>query len=198
MTIVAILWVIAGFLILTSVAALGVLCTPLRVSVEFDTDAKPAFLFKMAVYGGLLPVVSTTGKRPKGAARETKRRAAPKSRTPTRQNRAVYASRMLRNGPRLIARIAARVKFEAVDANISFGLPDPADTGMIYGALTPLVRLVGAAGRSHIALYPDFNDVVFNGHGRIAVRFTPVALIPPMFSFGWNTFVSRQLLGGIR
>ncbi|MCP4317721.1 MAG: DUF2953 domain-containing protein [Hyphomicrobiales bacterium] len=198
MTLGAILWVIAGLLIIASVVAVGVLCSPCRVSAEFDTDTKPVFRFKMAVFGGLLPVVSTTDKRPKDSARKRKRRAASRSRKSTGQNIAVYAPRMLRNGPRLISGIVAGVTFEALDADISFGLPDPADTGMIYGALTPVARLVGSAEHSHISLHPDFNDSTFNGRGRIAARFTPASLIPPLLSFGWMVFVSPRLSGRIR
>jgi hypothetical protein len=192
----ALLWLVAGLLILVSVAALGALCTPLRITVAFDTAAKPAFKFKMAVYGGLLPVVSTSGKRSRGSAAKTRRPAEPRSRQSSRLDNAGYARRMLRDGPRLICRIASRVKFETVDADISFGLPDPADTGMIYGMLSPVARLVGTAEHSSVSLHPDFNDAALDGHGRITARFTPAALIAPIFSFAWTVFFSPRLSAG--
>lgn len=198
MTVAVILWAIAGLLIMACIAVLGALFTPLRISVAFDTDAKPAFILKMAVFGGLLPVVSTTGKRTEGSAVKTKRRAKFQSRKSARLNIACYAPRMLRDGPRLVSRIAACVKLEAVGANISFGLPDPADTGMIYGALTPVVRLAGNTEHSQISLTPDFNDVILNGRGHITARFMPFALILPLLSFAWTVFVSPRLSDGNR
>ena len=198
MTLGAIAWAIAALLSVVGVAIVGVLCTPLRVSAEFDTGAKPAFLVKVAVLGGLLPVVSTAARRPEAHAKKTQRRAAPKSRKSSRLNFVAYAPRMLRAGPRLISAIAARVKFEAIDASVSFGLADPADTGIIYGVLAPLVHVVGTAEHSHVTLQPDFNNVIFNGRGRIAARFTPLALLPSMLRFGWTAFVSPRLSGGIR
>ena len=191
-----ILWIIAGILILAGLAILGALCTPLRISAKFDTRARPAFAVDMAAFGGLLPVYKAA-KRPGGPARKAKRRTKSRSRTSTRENIMVYAPRMLRDGPRLVSRIAGRVKFEGLDADISFGLPDPADTGMVYGALTPVTHLLGAAEHSHVTLHPDFDNIVFDGRGHIAARFTPVTLIPPILSFAWTAIVSPRLSGGI-
>lgn len=194
----AILWLFAGILILAGIAVLGVLCTPLRLSLAFDTTARPTYLFRVAVFGGLLPVISTSGKRSQGSARKAVPRTAPRSRKPIHRHVADYAPRMLREGPKLMARMAARVRIEAVDASISFGLPDPADTGRVYGALSPVAHALVAGKYAGISLQPDFSGAVLAGRGRLAARLTPVALILPMLSFGWTVFVSPRLSGTSR
>lgn len=186
-----ILSIIAGSLILVGLVALAILCTPLRVSAAFDTAARPTFRVKMALFGGLLPISFAPGKAPK-RRRQPKPRTKPPARKPTRV--AVHAPRMLRNGPRFATKLISQVKLEGLDAHIRFGFPDPADTGMVYGALTPATRCF----RHHVSLQPDFDGAVLAGRGRIAARLTPATLIPPVLGFAWAVFVTPRQSRGAR
>jgi hypothetical protein len=192
------LWAIAGVLIVAFIATLSILCAPMRISILFDTRTRPAVLFKLALFGGLLPVFSTADKPHERSTNGPREAASRKPRRSKRRNLAALAARMLREMPTLISKIFSRVTLEKVDAKIRFGLPDPADTGIVYGALIPILQLIGVPERSNVALHPDFGNQVFDGRGHIGARFVPVALIAPMLSFAWATMVLPRLAGVFR
>lgn len=192
------MWTIAGVLVVLIFAAISMLCIPMRISVMFDTQNRPAFFFRVTLFGGVLPVISTADARRKKPAKQRAKAASPKSRAPRRREIAAFAPRMLRELPKLVSKVVSRVKLEVVDAKIRFGLSDPANTGIVYGALIPLLQLIGVAERSNIVLHPDFGDEVFDGRGHIGVRFVPIALIAPMLGFAWVTMVLPRLSGVFR
>lgn len=189
---------IAGVLVVVFFAAISMLCMPMRISVMFDTHNRPAFFFKAALFDGLLPVISTAEPRRKKPTKQRAKAASPKSRAPRRQDIAAFAPRMLRELPKLVSKVVSRVKLEGVDAKIRFGLSDPANTGIVYGALIPLLQLIGVTERSNIVLHPDFGHEVFDGRGHIGARFVPIALIAPMLGFAWVTMVLPRLSGVFR
>lgn len=192
------LWIMAGVLIVAFFAALSILCAPMRISITLNTQTRPAFLFKVALFGGLLPVFSTADKQYERSTKVSTEAASREPRSPERRNVAAFAARMLRELPTLISKILSRVKLERVDATIRFGLPDPADTGIVYGALIPILPLISVPKRSHVVLHPDFGDQVFDGCGHMGVRFVPIALIAPILSFAWATMVLPRLSGAFR
>ncbi len=184
---------ITALLTVAFIIVLSVLCMPVRVSVIFDTQNRPAMLFRVALFGGLLPIVSTARRRQKRPAKKQTKAASIQSRMRARRNVAAFARRLLRNLPMLVSKIVSRVRLERVDAKIRFGLADPANTGVVYGALMPLLQLIGVTERSSIVLHPDFGHEVFDGQGHIGARFVPIALIAPMLSFAWVTMVLPRL-----
>jgi hypothetical protein len=192
------LWTTAGVLIAAFIATLSILCAPMRISIMFDTRTRPAFLFKLALFGGLLPVFSTADKQHERSKKGPTEAASRKPRISKRLNVAAFAARMLLEMPTLISKIFSRVKLERVDANIRFGLPDPADTGIVYGALIPILQLISVPERWNVVLHPDFGNQVFDGRGHMGARFVPVALIAPMLSFAWATMVLPRLSGVFR
>jgi hypothetical protein len=192
------LWTIAAILILAFSAVASVLCMPIRISFMFDTHNRPAFSFKMAPFGGLLPIVLTSERWKKRSTKQRTKAASNKSRKALHQNVAALAPRILRELPELISKVVSRVKLERVDANIRFGLSDPANTGILYGALIPLLQLIGVSERSYIVLKPDFGNEIFDGSGHMATRFVPIALIAPMLGFAWVTMVLPRLSGVFR
>ncbi len=105
---------------------------------------------------------------------------------------------MLRQCPSLISKIVERVKLERVEANIRFGLSDPADTGALYGVLFPLLQLINTSQPSHIVLQPDFGNQAFGGRGHMGARFIPIRLVAPMLSFTWTTIIVPRISGAFR
>ena len=188
-----VLWTIAGVLIVAFIAAVSMLCIPMRISIIFDAQRQPAFFFKVFLLDGLLPVISRTEQRRKKNAKKRAKTGSSKSRAPRRQDVAAFAPHMLRELPNFVSKVVRRVKLEKVDANFRFGLLDPADTGIVYGALIPLLQLFGASKRSNIVLNPDFSQEVFDGRGHIGARFLPIALIAPILGFAWVTMVLPRL-----
>ena len=80
-------------------------------------------------------------------------------------------------------RLLGRCRYDGLEADVAFGLDDPADTGAIYGALYPLVHQLQSAA-THVRVQPVFEGVVFAAVGRVGMRFTPVRLVWPMIAFG--------------
>ena len=192
------LWTFAGLLIAVAMIAIGILCTPVCISVVFDTDARPSFLVKVALVGGLLPPISTTGRQHGRSIKRPKQATAPRPRKAKPAKAIAFAPRMLREVPGLISSIASRVKLERANAEIRFGLSDPADTGMVYGMLIPVLQFLTISERTNIALHPDFGDQVVDGRGRVGIRFVPLAIVVPMLGFAWAAVVMPRLSGAFR
>lgn len=191
-------WAATGILIALVLAVVAIACTPVRITADLDSERRPALSFRIAILGCLLTVYST--KRSSGDA------SAKKSRLTGAKGRGKLAARKMvarapyvaRAAPRFICGIARRVRLEAMSADVSFGLPDPADTGTLYGALTPIVLLLGIRASARVTLRPNFAKAVWKGRGRLAARFTPISLALPVLAFGWSVFVLPRLRGALR
>lgn len=192
------LWIVVGVLIAALLAVLGLLSAPARISIVFDTQARPVFRVRVALAGGLLPVFSTADKQEERSTRRPRLNRARNPRTAKGWRDPAYAAGMLREMPRLVSRVFRCVRLESVEAKVSFGLPDPADTGIVYGALIPIVNAIGGSSRSHVVLHPDFGNQAFDGRGRLGLRFVPVALFVPMLGFAWATMVLPRISGAVR
>lgn len=195
----AILWGALWLLIFALIVFTAILCAPVILGVNINAAEKFTLLVTMAIFGGLSPAFCVYDKRKKAPAEKTKKPARRRKKKKRKQfNFAASTPDIARAAPRFLAKIAARVKIDAINANISFGLPNPADTGVVYGALSPVLLLLNATPGFHISLRPDFRDSTLGGSGRIAVRFTPIALAPPMLGFGWRAFAAPRLSKVIR
>ena len=65
------------------------------------------------------------------------------------------------------------------------GLSDPADTGVLWGQLTPFVYVLGAGGARHIDIAPEFSGPCFDleGSGHLVIR--PARLLRTALRFAW-------------
>ena len=81
---------------------------------------------------------------------------------------------------------AIHVEQLIVDADIGF--KDPADTGQVYGALTPLIWAIPPTSRFSVNVRPDFDQSTFSGRLDTTLSFVPVAFVPPIARFGWHAF----------
>jgi len=193
-----VVWAAIGILVGLVLAVVAILCTPVRISAQLDSEGRPLLRIRITILGGLFPVFSTKHSRVDADATKPKRASARKRRKSARRNMIAYVPHIARAAPRFISAIVRRIKLEAMSADVSFGLPDPADTGVLYGALTPIALLLGRAKATSVTLRPDFAETVFKGHGHLAARFTPIALAPPALAFGWAVFISPRLPEALR
>ena len=67
--------------------------------------------------------------------------------------------------------------------SVAFGLDDPADTGLIFGLITPAVYGLGSE-TCHVSVEPDFSRRRFAGQAEVELEFTPVAVVWPAIRFG--------------
>ncbi|NPE31629.1 DUF2953 domain-containing protein [Methanococcoides sp. SA1] len=76
--------------------------------------------------------------------------------------------------------------------DLTYGLPDPADTGMVCGYLHTLASIVrGRARKFSYSLYPVFMDEVFDVHLSGSIRFRIGSFIPPLLMFIFNVKVLK-------
>lgn len=184
-----------GFFAVIVLVAGGVFCTPVQVSVDFNSAHKPLLQIKAICLGGLWPVFLTNNVR---STSDNKKRDKQKTNKSARKSVAPYIPYMLKAAPRLISRVFAQIKIEAVSAHVKFGLPDPADTGFLYGVLMPFTLFAEVSQVSCVSLQPNFSKAMLEGRCRIMARFTPIALVLPVLNFVWSVFISPRLSKGLR
>jgi hypothetical protein len=84
---------------------------------------------------------------------------------------------------RLIEAIFASLAVRDFEGELTIGLDDPADTGMLMGVLIPTsIALSWLTGRS-FTISPSFERVIFEGRGSLIVRFSPVQVLPAIVRF---------------
>lgn len=188
------------------VGVLSVFCTPVAVNAQVDSESELWFKFGVALFGGLAPVFTTSDEpstkidaEPElGPDEDSKEDKPLRPKKSSRFGITAYAPHMLQEAPRFLSTIMARVKFKTVNADVEFGCPDPADTGVVYGVLTPIALLANTRKSSCVTLQPDFSQASFRFRGFLAARFTPIALLVPAFGFGWAVFVAPRLTRALR
>ena len=98
---------------------------------------------------------------------------------------------MVRATPRLIRGVLAAFRIERLQVRGRIGLPDPADTGQLFGALLPL-SFSFPGPRYAIDLQPDFGGATLDGNLEAQVRIAPIRAVLPALRFGWDVFVRRS------
>lgn len=122
----------------------------------------------------------------------------PKSKTskPAKTKKPSKSSRRHLRNPRQIAGAGIRLGSDLLAAfhirnfaiDVRFGCNDPADTGYIFGMITPLLYGTSGFQRVHMHADPVFETEVFEGRAMIDVSIVPIKLLPPIFRFGWQAF----------
>ena len=157
-----------------------VLVTPVRVQAQLRSAPHWHYRMDAWLLGGLSPrlplVDSRRPRKPKlpKPKPKTARRAAPDG--------------MAKALPRLIKELLQVVHLEELRLDAGFGLPDPAETGQLYGCLAPLQYAGLLPEHVSVALQPDFTGPSFDCALDGSARFTAAALLPPMARFGWRVF----------
>ncbi|MCD4806161.1 MAG: DUF2953 domain-containing protein [Methanococcoides sp.] len=76
--------------------------------------------------------------------------------------------------------------------DLTYGLPDPADTGMLCGYLHTLASIARGRARSFsYSLYPVFMEEAFDVHLSGSIRFRIGSFIPPLLMFIFNVKVLK-------
>lgn len=86
---------------------------------------------------------------------------------------------VLREVLRFLEAELSRVHLDLVRLNGVFGLPDPADTGRVFGLLTPVMYGLPCE-RVDVSLSPDFEAARLTADGEARLHLTPLALLWPV------------------
>lgn len=177
-----VLWALAACLMLLALA----LATPIVFLFDASFGARMRGRLRIRPLGGLIPAIpvfdSTKPAPPPGTRPEKKRR--PRKRRHGRRPR----PRMLAALPDLIGDLLATVHVEDLSLDLDVGTGDPADTGLLYGRLTPVLYGAWPRTAGHVEIRPDFTCARLDGTAAARVRFTPAAVLPPALRFAWAAF----------
>lgn len=86
---------------------------------------------------------------------------------------------------RFVTEAIGRVRLKTLMINVEFGFDDPALTGQVFGAFTPLIY--GSYGATHLSaqITPRFDGNTLQGRAELALSLIPLALLGPMLRLGW-------------
>ena len=175
------LWGVLALLI--AILLLGAL--PLRVALTGEAGAVARLRVTIGLMGGMVPVLVVYDSEKPGKPRKKGARKKPKRRKGWRGKGSV---RLAGEFPALLRGLLRQIRFEEFRLQGRFGLGDPADTGTVFGMLTPILYGLPARRGVTIALVPDFDTACLDGRLRAALRITPVTLLPPILHFLWRVF----------
>lgn len=181
------LWLLAAAFTLL----LAVLLSPLRVELRLIVGEGFRYNVALRLIGRFGPRVlivnsdKSVKKRVSNPKKEKNEKSSGKTKRhdPRRFSRAVF---------RLISEIISQIHIDRADIDFRFGASDPADTGEIFGYLTPLIYGVFGSRLLRINVEPVFDKAVFDGCAALDVTMTPARFIPPFVRFGWSTLRPRR------
>lgn len=130
-----------------------------------------------------IPLKRRKARRDKATKRKKPAEDRPPSRKPSGADRLRRLRRLHGFGP-LLSGIVAAFRIKQVDLRGRVGLPDPADTGLVWGQLTPLIYGLDGPMR-HIRIAPEFSGACFDLTARGEIAFLPWRLIGAVTRFAW-------------
>ena len=169
------MWVIAALASL-AVLIILVLCVPLNMAFRLDGDGRPRFRMRLVWLFGLVSKEVRKGK---------KKRKPKKRKIKARTILKILRTRgLLRQVKRLLKDVLRRLKIRDLTADITVGLGDPADTGLLFAVIGPATFFLGSSQVHEIRVRPSFKDeAIFEGYLSGAVRLLPIQLVIPSLRF---------------
>ncbi|NNE81464.1 MAG: DUF2953 domain-containing protein [Silicimonas sp.] len=174
-----VLWaLVAAFAVI-----LLVLVTPLRLELQVSRETAFRFSAALRPFGRFGPRISLsdgqTKPRPKKPERKKKARRGFGKMRPKQFAQAAI---------RLAVDLIGLVRVEAASLELRFGLGDPAETGQIYGQMTPLIYGTSGVSRVDVTVEPLFDQAALTGRAALDLSLVPLRLVPPFARFGWAAF----------
>jgi hypothetical protein len=106
---------------------------------------------------------------------------------------------LLKHSLRFIKDIIRRIKIRNLYVHLTLGLADPADTGFLFAAVTPLITFVGVQKPTiDINIQPDFEQENLQGYAEGGVRVYPIQFIRPLLLFIFSLTTLRAIRAIIR
>jgi hypothetical protein len=180
------------------VALFGVLAVPVVFVIDAERAATVKTTWRVRWLYGLVKIESTR-RRPPPHSPEHTRADEP---TPASRRKRMRGSRMAiavlrtRGLPVRLGRLALafgrRVRFEDVALRVSFGFDDPADTGMVYGFLSPWLVMATMRGWN-VGCWPMFLETGVTGRLQGTLRVRPLAVLGTVTAFLLSPPVLRAI-----
>lgn len=181
-TILAIVGVLVALVVI-------VVATPMHLRLLADAGDGFDLRAEIRTFWGLSPPLRLEGDR--HAARVAGVLRKPRKRKPERRSAhevdedddtgvgVSEVMRLLRAVPDAAMTALRRIHLDRLRLRAVFGFADPADTGQVFGQLTPLVYGVPCA-RCEVQIEPDFDGPRFEGSADVSIHLTPLAVAWPI------------------
>ena len=180
------------------VALFGVLVVPVVFVIDAERAATVKTTWRVRWLYGLVNVESTR-RRPPPSSPEHTRAHEPTPASPPkrmRRSRMVIAVLRTRGLPgrfgRLVLAFGRRVRFEDVALRVNFGFDDPADTGIVYGLLSPWLVMATMRGWN-VGCWPMFLETGVTGKLQGTIRVRPLAVLGTIIAFLLSPPVLRAI-----
>ncbi len=181
---------IATFASIFALLLFSLACVPW--GIEFEVESAPNWRGKVELtWAGLAhfhfdigEVVGRQAHRPAAAARRIARTKNSRRRITQRSRPTITTVLMsVRHGAELLCRLLRQTRVSALDVHCRVGLDDPADTGVLYGSLAPLVAVLRLQQHGSFRIEPDFARDCFEMHGSGRISIVPVRYFLVLASF---------------
>ena len=175
------LYVIAGILL---VIVLG-LSVPLDLTFDFRTSGDRKAVLRVEWLFGLVGKNLLPRKKPEKPGKAEKPR---KGKRRDLRSFLSYVALVRTRGAvaefvRLVRRIVGSLHFRQINADLQFGLDDPADTGIVYGVMWPILALPVMPGSTTLRMEPVFDSPAFEFDFQGKVRVFPVEMVANVLRF---------------
>ena len=98
----------------------------------------------------------------------------------------------------LARRVVQRIEFEELSCRVTFGLDDPADTGMLSGFCTAAFAPLNRSPAVSIRLYPVFHEQTFACRAICSLKVTVGRMIIPAVAFLCDRAVRGMIVRCVR
>jgi len=188
------LWVIVALASLAVLAVL-ILCIPLEMVVRVDADGRPRFRMRLVwLFGLVSKEITKAKKKPEEERRVAEgKRKLRKRKIKARTILEILRTRgLLRQVKGLLKDILRRLEIRDLTADITVGLGDPADTGLLFAFIGPATFFLGSSRIHDIRVQLSFEDeAVFKGYLSGAVRLLPIQMVIPLLRFVFSLATIR-------
>lgn len=168
-----VLWILLGLV----AGGVLLLAIPLEATfaLRFDAGAQRAEARVIWLFG----LITVPLRKSERDSRTKARKPAAKKRRGTSGTALAMARQkgMIRRVVRLPGEVLACLHVLDLSLDGRLGLDDPADTGMLWGMVGPLLMALDALPVGRVRIHPDFTGTVVEINGRGHLRLVPIELI---------------------
>ncbi|SMX21977.1 DUF2953 domain-containing protein [Boseongicola aestuarii] len=173
-------------LVLCILLSVLVLFAAMPLRLELEVHKSEAWCFRAGVrpFGRYGPRIPLSGRKPKPDRPEEK----PLDARPKPKKRKLRTKGLASAVIRLIGDILQRICIDTARLQMRFGLGDPAETGQVFGYLSPLIYGTAPGQAICLEVEPVFDRAVLQGEAELDLSVVPATLLGPLFRFAWSAF----------
>jgi len=167
--------VLGGMVILMIIA----LSVPIDATFSIDTSTNPRFQAKMCWLYGLVKWKLGLSQYRVGKENK-KKRLGVSQRTLLK---IVTTRGFMEKTVGLVWSIFRRIRLKELKIDLNVGLDNPADTGILFALVGPVLPLVNLPRQCHVNVEPSFQEATIDGKAILSFSIFPIALAVPFMKF---------------